>query len=193
MLFVKDMGEIRTPQKVKVVVGYITQDVNLIEEVDKILLPFLGEGDLKSEVIDFNFTAYYKEEMGENLKRQWVSYKNLVMPDFLPDLKIKTNEIEDKFKENGKRRINIDPGILTLNNFILATTKNYAHRIYLRKGIYAEVTLIYQNKKFNNLPWTYPDYQKDFFHNFLLKVRKIYIEDLKKICYSKEGDEDEIY
>ncbi|MEO0130751.1 MAG: DUF4416 family protein [candidate division WOR-3 bacterium] len=187
------MGEIRTPQKVKVVVGYITQDVNLIEEVDKILFPFLGEGDLKSEVIDFNFTAYYKEEMGENLKRQWVSYKNLVMPDFLPDLKIKTNEIEDKFKENGKRRINIDPGILTLNNFILATTKNYAHRIYLRKGIYAEVTLIYQNKKFNNLYWTYPDYQKDFFHNFLLKVRKIYIEDLKKICYSKEGDEDEIY
>ncbi|MEO0087914.1 MAG: DUF4416 family protein [candidate division WOR-3 bacterium] len=187
------MGEIRTPQKVKVVIGYITSDVKLIEEVNRILFPLLGEEDFKSEIIDFNFTDYYQEEMGKDLKRQWVSYKNLVMPDFLPDLKIKTNEIEDKFKENEKRRINIDPGILTLNNFILATTKNYAHRIYLRDGIYAEVTLIYQHKKFHNLNWTYPDYQQDFFHNFLLKVRKIYIEDLKKICYSKEGNENEIY
>lgn len=187
------MGQTKPPQKVKVVVGYIIKDVNLIKEINEILYSLLGEVDLASEIIDFNFTDYYEKEMGKDLKRQWVSYSNLIMPDFLPDLKIETNKIEDKFSENGKRKINIDPGILTLNNFILATTKNYAHRIYLGKGIYAEVTLIYKNKKFNNLPWTYPDYQTDFFHNFLLKVRKIYIEDLKKICYSKEGYEDEVY
>ncbi|MCS7250564.1 MAG: DUF4416 family protein [candidate division WOR-3 bacterium] len=187
------MGEIKPPQKVKVVVGYITNDVNLINKVNENLSFLLGPVDLTSDIIDFNFTDYYEKEMGKELKRQWVSFKNLMMPDFLAELKIKTNEIEDSFKEEGKRRINIDPGILTLNNFILATTKNYAHRIYLREGIYAEVTLIYQNKKFNNLTWTYPDYQTDFFHNFLLKVRKVYIEDLRKICYSKEEDEDEIY
>lgn len=187
------MGQIRIPQRVKVVVGYITNNINLIEEVNKILFPLLDEVDKKSEVIDFNFTNYYEKEMGKNLKRQWVTFKNLIMPDFLPTLKIKTNEIEEQYKENGKRKINVDPGILTLNNFILATTKNYAHRIYLRDGIYAEVTLIYQHKKFHNLNWTYPDYQTDFFHNFLLEVRKIYIEDLRKFCYSKEEDEDTIY
>lgn len=189
----KAMGKIKTPQKVKVIFGYITTDINLIKEVNESLSFLLGEVDLVSEIIDFNFTDYYEREMGKGLKREWVSFKNLIMPDFLADLKIKTNEIEDRFRENEKRRINIDPGILTLNNFILATTKNYAHRIYLKGGIYAEVTLIYQDKKFNNLPWTYPDYQTDFFHNFLLRVRRIYIEDLKKICYSKEEDEDEIY
>lgn len=187
------MAEIKPPQKVKVVVGYITKDINLIEEVNKILFPLLGEVDLKSEIIDFNFTDYYEEEMGKELKRGWVSFRNLIMPDFLSDLKIKTNEIEEKFKENNKRKINIDPGLLTLNNFILATTKNYAHRIYLQKGIYAEVTLIYRKKGFQNLPWTYPDYQTEFFHDFLLQVRKIYIDDLKKIVIVKGEDENEIY
>ncbi len=187
------MAEIKPPQKVKVVVGYITKDINLIEEVNKILFPLLGEVDLKSEIIDFNFTDYYEEEMGKELKRRWVAFKNLIMPDFLSDLKIRTNEIEEQFKEKEKRKINIDPGILTLNNFILATTKNYAHRIYLQKGIYAEVTLIYRKKGFQNLSWTYPDYQTEFFHNFLLAVRKIYIDDLKKIVIVKGEDEDEIY
>ena len=187
------MAKIRIPQKVKVIIGYITSDIQLINEVNHELLPLLGEPDFFSEIIDFNFTDYYEKELGKNLKRQWVAYKNLIMPDFLASLKIKTNEIEEKFKVANKRRINIDPGILTLNNFILATTKNYAHRIYLRDGIYAEVTLLYQNKKFQNLNWTYPDYQPDFFHHFLLKVRKSYIEDLKKIYYSKENDEDPFY
>jgi hypothetical protein len=189
----KVMAEIKIPQKVKVVIGFITSDTQLIKKVNQELFPLLGEPDFLSEIIDFNFTDYYEQEMGKNLKRQWVAYKNLIMPDFLASLKIKTNEIEEQFKVANKRRINIDPGILTLNNFILATTKNYAHRIYLRDGIYAEVTLLYKNKKFQNLAWTYPDYQTDFFHQFLLKVRKIYIEDLKKIYYSKEDDEDPFY
>lgn len=187
------MGKIKIPQKVKVVIGYITKDVNLIKVVNEILFSLLNEPDFLSDVIDFNLTDYYKKEMGKDLKRQWVSYKNLVMPDSLADLKIKSNEIEERFKEDNKRKINIDPGIITLNNFILVTTKNYAHRIYLKAGIYAEVTLIYQNKKFQNLPWTYPDYRTEFFHQFLLNVRKIYIDDLRKIYYSSEVDENEIH
>jgi hypothetical protein len=110
--------------------------------------------------------------MGGNLKRQWISFKTLLNPDRLADIKVMTNDIEDGLAKDQKRIINIDPGYLTCANVILASTKDFSHRIYLSKGIYAEVTTIYKKEGFIKLPWTYPDYLCPTAVNFIIKARQ---------------------
>jgi len=109
-------------------------------------------------------------------------FKKLIDPEEIPSIKIWTNKLEDEFKKDGKfnviRPINLDPGYLTQSKLILASTKDYYHRIHLQGGIYAEVTLFYQNGKFENLPWTYPDYQTEKYKNFFLKARELYAKDI---------------
>jgi hypothetical protein len=146
----------------KLICGVIrAKDCN-IEEVIKKLEETFGPMDLKSEKLPFNFTDYYEKEMGTELKREWTSFKNLIQADDLRDIKLTTIEIENKFRRyNGTRTVNLDPGYITLSNLVLATTKNYSHRIYLGAKIYAEVTLIYKNHHFRSLEWTYPDYKKN--------------------------------
>ncbi len=156
------MAEIHKPQKVLAFAGLIfVEDVD-IDVALKEFSEILGGVTKKSNVIPFIHTTYYNKEMGENLLRQWVLFEKLISPDLLIELKHRSNEIEKKFlNENGGRMINIDPGLISLSNIVLASTKNYSHRIYLGKGIYAEVTLIYKNHQFHPLEWTYPDYRED--------------------------------
>lgn len=133
---------------------------------------FSDKIDIKSEIIDFSFTGYYNAEMGANLKRQWISLETPLFPDRLADMKIETNNIESLFVKDGGRKVNIDPGYITPANVILASTKDFSHRIYLSKGIYAEVTTIYRKDGFTKLPWTYPDYLCASAKNFILKARQ---------------------
>ena len=107
--------------------------------------------------------------------------ENTVDPERLADIKTRTNEIEMLFADGkGNRRINLDPGILSLSSFILATCKDRSHRIPLRNGIYAETTLIYQNRDFQRLPWTYADYSSDEVRSVLREFRSAYKEMLVK-------------
>lgn len=128
----------------------------------------------------FDKSTYYEKEMGRPLFRYFISFSTLVPPDSLPGIKLKTNEIESEFlNERGGRGVNIDPGILTLQNLVLATTKNYTHRIYLGRGIYADLTLIFQKGGYQPLPWTYPDYRVEETRDFFLAVREIYKNQMK--------------
>lgn len=138
-----------------------------------------GKIDHKSPIYDFNFTDYYIDEMGKDLKKQFLSFENLIMPDQLADIKNSTNKIESRYSINGKRTVNLDPGYLEESKLILASTKNFSHRIYLKNGIWAELTLSYASGKFVTHPWTYPDYQTELAYDFLRKVREIYISQLK--------------
>ena len=140
-----------------------------------------GKMDHESRVFDFDFTDYYSNEIGENLRKQFLSFDKLVMPDQLADIKNSTGEIESKYLTNGKRTINLDPGYLEESKLILASTKNFSHRIYLGDGIWAELTLSYAGGKFVTHPWTYPDYQTQLAYEFLRKVREIYIRQLKEL------------
>lgn len=128
------------------------------ESLESSFGPILHE----SEVLDFSYTNYYDKEMGARPCRYFLMFRNLVDPSTLADIKKKTNEIELLFSSSiGNplaRRINLDPGLLSLSSFILATCKDRSHRIPLHDGIYAETTLIYQDKDFQRLPWTYADY-----------------------------------
>jgi len=107
----------------------------------------------------FDLTTYYAAEMGPSLVRSFVAFSRLVKPDDLASLKLRANEIEHEFLDGPDRMLNVDPGILTGHNVVLATAKDYSHRIYLRDGIYAQVTLIAHKAGFEPLPWTYPDYR----------------------------------
>ena len=108
----------------------------------------------------FPYTTYYDNEMGRGIRRQTAGFLNLVAPESLPDIKLRTNEIETSLLRDGKRQVNIDPGLLSPERFVLATGKNFTHRVYLRDGIYADLTLIYQKGAYRPLPWTYPDYRE---------------------------------
>ena len=141
-----------------------------IKQIYNILENTFGRIDLRSEIIPFDFTNYYEEELGTDLQRQWVSFEKLIAPEDLASIKLSTVQIENSLKRpSGTRKVNLDPGYITLHNLVLASTKNYSHRIYLGNNIYAELTLIYQNHSFHPLDWTYPDYRENI--KFFEEVR----------------------
>ncbi len=145
------------------------------DEIIKTLERSFGPVEVQSPVLDFSYTDYYDEEMGSRPVRYLLLFHNLVNPEDLAAMKILTNEMETLFSsEDGGRRVNLDPGILSLDNFILATCKDRSHRIPLRSGIYAEVTLIYQNRDFRRLDWTYADYSSDEVRAILRSFRNTF-------------------
>jgi hypothetical protein len=117
--------------------------------------------------------------MGSRLVRRVVVFNTLIRPESLPDVKLFTNDVEDRFAVTGKRRVNIDPGYISQAHLILATGKGYTHRPYLRDGIYADLTLIYREKSFHSLPWTYPDYAEKHAIDIFNRIRSKYLMQLK--------------
>ncbi|MDD2523599.1 MAG: DUF4416 family protein [Endomicrobiaceae bacterium] len=167
------MGQIYQVHLSKFFCGLIFNSSVNIEDIYKLLEEkFNNKIDIKSEIIDFSFTQYYNPEMGDNLKRQWISFETLLSPDRLSSIKIETNNLEASISENKNRIINIDPGYITPANVILASTKDFSHRIYLSDGIYAEVTTMYKKGGFIKLPWTYPDYICPVATSFILQARQ---------------------
>ncbi len=173
------MGIPKKPDPAKLIIGLIFQPEYLDPAVKELQKHF-GPVSLESEIIPFDTTSYYEPEMGKGLKRRWIAFKNLIEQDKIVEIKLKTNEIERLWMDGG-RKVNIDPGYVTESKLVLATTKNYSHRIYLRDGIYAEVTLIYRKKEgFVPLQWTYPDYTTEVALNFFNRVREELKRDLRE-------------
>lgn len=178
------MGQITLPDKAKLFVGIIGVNKDIILKVKGKLEKKWGKIDFESEFFNFDRTSYYKEEMGENLLKKFYSFKNLINREDIIEIKIRTNQLEEKIKINKNksgRDINLDPGYVTFSNVTLATTKDYRHRIYLGKGIYLENTLYYDSKakEFIEWEWTYPDYRTKGYKEFFNKLRGIYHEQLK--------------
>jgi hypothetical protein len=138
------------------------------------LVEKFGQPSITTDAKAFEYTDYYCREMGSPLYRLILVFSEPVERGSMPDIKIEANTIENSFLEHGKRRINIDPGLITLENICLATTKPYIHRIYLDKGIWAEITLIYKGESYQKLEWTYPDYGSNEFIEFFNGIREQY-------------------
>jgi len=171
------MGRAKEPGPVKLFMSLIVKEDDTFDQGMEELKKDFGKIDFVSEKLPFDFTDYYAQEMGEHLFRHFITFEHLVSRDSLPDIKLTTNRLEEKFAgSGGNRRINIDPGYLCLVHVILATTKGYAHRPYLAKGIYADLTLIYRNKSFQPLDWTYPDYRQEKVIQLFNQIRKRYQE-----------------
>jgi hypothetical protein len=171
------MGLINPTPPVKLFVGMITGRPTLFDEVRRMLITQFGPVDLESPVYPWTHTTYYEKELGPDLKRQFLFFKQPVSPDALPEIKRFTNDLEQQWvratAEGNLRQINLDPGYLAPSKIVLATTKDYAHRIYLRDGIYAEVTLVYQGKSFIPLPHTYPDFRSEEYIALFNEARRL--------------------
>ena len=173
------MGIRKIHPPVKLIVGFIFKEEVILEKTKSILKRYFGPIDFTSQILSFSHTRYYEAEFGQDLKRQFISFKRLILPQKLARIKIITNRIEKKLSYYNKRLINIDPGYLSLSKLVLASTKDYKHRIYLNHGMYAEVTLFYQNKTFQAWEWTYPDYKTQEYISIFNKIREIYQAQIK--------------
>jgi hypothetical protein len=167
----------------KPIVGIISSKEIYFERAEEELTALFGLIDLKSPLIPFDLTNYYEEQMGINLKRIFLSFVELVPPEKLNILKIQTNALEQKIRQDlgeNFRVVNIDPGILTSSSLIMATAKDFSHRIPLAQGIYAHLEFLFTRNAIKTLDWTYPDFKQETCQRFFLDVRRIYLEQLRR-------------
>ena len=149
-----------------------------IEDMVGHFVPLAGPIDISLPPYEFTYTDYYTPEMGKGLKKAFYSFDRLIDPGALPEIKISVSEIENKHAVGGNRKVNIDPGYITAAKVVLSTSKDYAHRVYIGRGIYGDVHLQYRNGAFVPNPWTYPDYQSADVGGFLLRVRARFMEQI---------------
>lgn len=169
------MGEAKKPKQVKLIMGMLAKRQKLFDTAEEFFIREFGPIDYKSPEIPFDFTNYYKKEMGSPLKRKFISFKKTISPEKIAQIKLFTNIIEEKLSMDKKRRINIDPGYVSDSKLVLVTTKDYFHRIYLSHGIYAEITLRWKDGAFEPFEWTYPDYRSRGYINIFNKIRDAYM------------------
>jgi len=176
------MSEPSAPKPVKLIVNLISGDESILASVAGKLSQVYGGIDFMSKLISFNKTDYYETEMGKNLVRRFVTFEKLIEADGLPEVKRRTDrlELENKDRE-GNRKVNLDPGYISLCHLILATNKGFSHRPYLRDGVYADLTLIYKRKSFRPLEWTFPDYGTDEIIEIMNRLRERYQVQLREV------------
>lgn len=175
------MGKIIEPHPVKLFIGMLSQDISLLELLTGSLQKIFGPSDLESHVLPWGHTRYYEKEMGESLKRKFIFFERLINPWAIADIKLKTIGLENRhLNETGGRKINLDPGYLDAAKIVLASTKDFSHRIYLDKGIYGEVTLVYSGKDYQTLPYTFPDYRTREYWDIFKSARELFKEGTRK-------------
>jgi hypothetical protein len=177
------MWKLKHPKPVKLIIGILAADRQCLHAAVEAIDAKFGKVDLESDVWPFDQTSYYKEETGEHILRQFVSVERLIAPGKLAKIKHTTNRLEQKLAAKSAfplpRPVNLDPGIIEPSKLVLATTKNYSHRIYIGKKMYAEVTLLFDKGRWRPFDYTYPDYRQQCYFDFFDKVRKRLVEQLK--------------
>jgi len=171
------MGKIQQALPVKLIIGILTSVPDLFSETEKELTALFGSVDARSEVFPFGWTDYYEAEMGSPLYRRFLGFADLIEAPAVVDAKIAANKLETAMagKHPGVQRpVNLDPGYMEQSKIVLASTKNFFHRILVSRGIYAEVTLHYQGGRWKSFPWTFPDYGSEKYHPFFTALRENY-------------------
>ena len=170
----------RIPEPAQVVVSILTSQDQYIDILRSLLIGHLGPIEEERGPLEFEFTPYYDKELGQGIKRWIWSFFDLVDRSELVRIKCLTNQLEHSYANHGRRNFNLDPGLVTLGNFVLATGKNNAHRIYLDEGIFADLTLVFRSGTYKPLEWTYPDYADRQLIGILNSIRETYKCKLKK-------------
>lgn len=168
---------------VKLVCGVIFREAALYEDVKRRLVAEWGPVDMESPAFAFDLTDYYEPEMGPNLKRRFMSFAGLVGPESLVGLKLCTNDLEEAVhRETGGagRPVNIDPGYLTASALVMATAKDFSHRIPLGRGIYAHLEFLFTKTGVKTLDWTYPDFRRGPCQEYFRTVRELYLRRLRE-------------
>lgn len=186
------MWKLKEPNPVKLIVGILAANYQCLHSAADALTDKFGNADFTSEVWPFDKTDYYKEQMGPRILRQFISIERLIHPEKLAKVKLRTNKLEQRLVRRlgipVSRPVNLDPGIIEPSKLVLATTKNYSHRIYIGRNMYAEVTLIFNKGSWQPLDHTYPDYRQQCYFDFFDKVRTRLLEQLKSSHRARTPD-----
>jgi hypothetical protein len=169
-----DLSIPTVPEPAQLIISVLTPDREAVASAHSLLVNDLGPIEEEIGPLAFPYTSYYDAELGSGIRRWIWSFERMFHRAEIVRIKCLTNEIEQAAAVGGKRRFNLDPGLMTLGNFVLATGKNNAHRIYLGKGIFADLTLIFRSKTYNPLEWTYPDYADPELIMTLNRLRESY-------------------
>ncbi|NLT74075.1 MAG: DUF4416 family protein [Chloroflexi bacterium] len=175
------MGTINKPIPVKLIIPMLSGSTEILAAAQSQLIERIGPLDYVSPDLPFDYTDYYTAELGQHILRRIVAVRPHIDPGDLAGIKILTNDLEDTFRREGRRTVNLDPGYLCGGKLVLASTKDQAHRIYIGQGIFAEVTLMFRHGAFVPLPWTYPDYASDGYLAVLSQIRGIYMSQLRAV------------
>jgi hypothetical protein len=178
------MGTPREPKPAKYFVALLSSHIEPLASVEADLIAIFGAIDERSAIFPWNCSRFYEEEMGPGLLRRFVSFRPLASPEKLVDVKLATQQLEEKYRSQTAhglgRRVNLDPGYLEAGKVVLASTKNASQRIYLRSGVFAEATLLYHDGVFHGSSYTYQDYLWPETLSFLSSLRSIYLAQLKE-------------
>ena len=174
------MAKAKEPEPVKLFCALLAGREEWLETARTHLEQEFGPIDMESDTWPFDFTDYYEDQMGSGLLRRFYGFEKLIDPGDIVELKLASNRMEgelaDEIEDGPDRPLNIDPGYVGMSKMVLATAKDYAHRIYLHSGIYAESTLKWRDGEFQPWEWTYPDYCSEHYRDFLARVRQRYAE-----------------
>jgi hypothetical protein len=179
------MWKLNKPKPVKFVIGILAADEASCNAAVAAIEKKFGKIDLISPLWTFTHTTYYKDELGENAVKRYVSIEKLISPARIAKIKHITNRMEQKLAKKldtqFARPVNIDPGYIETSKLVLATTKNFSHRIYIGKKMWAEVTLSYVHGKWISYEFTFPDHKEDRYHGFLSQAREKLAAQLKEL------------
>jgi Domain of unknown function (DUF4416) len=179
------MAEPRPPTRVLLIVAAFSRHDSALDWAQARLEQELGPVGLAGPRFTFDQTDYYEASMGPGLRKQLLAFRDLIVPDQLAPIKLRSNALEEELAlartYAEARPLNLDPGYLALGKFLLATAKDQAHRVYLRDGIFAEVTLHYRAGAFEPWPWTYADYREAHVLTFLQQARDYYRQRLREL------------
>ena len=179
----KNMAQPKAFAPVKLVCGVIYKEEAMYEGVRRRLVGEWGPVDMESPAFAFDLTDYYEPEMGPNLKRRFMSFAGLAAPEILAGMKLRTNEIEEAVRReagSAGRPVNIDPGYLTAAALVMATAKDFSHRIPLGRGIYAHLEFLFTKTGVKTLDWTYPDFRRGPCQEFFRAVREMSLRRLRE-------------
>lgn len=180
------MGVPHLAEKPILFVASLFSDNTIFDKVFPYLYDNFGNILFHSDIRPWKYSDHYNKELGVPLYRNFIFFEEIIDPSSLADIKLITNAIEDQWSHGGKRQINLDPGYITLAKVVLASTKNYSHRIYIGKGIYAELALVYKNHQFVTMPYTYNDYKDPHYLSMFMKVRNLLKGPQEKVLAIRE-------
>jgi hypothetical protein len=178
------MAEPKAFASVKLVCGIISSCDPAFQAAEDSLVERYGTIEIVSPLFDFNLTDYYEKQMGRCLKRKFVSFLTLIDPARLSQIKLETNALEEEIRKRSGasfRLVNLDPGYLTASALIMATAKDFSHRVPLQNGIYAHLELLFTKAGAKTLDWTYPDFRRRDYQDFFVAARGLYLGQMKKV------------
>jgi hypothetical protein len=178
------MGQVSLPSRALLLLAAFSRHQAALAWARERAVAAWGPVARQSPTFEFDQTEYYQPTMGSGLRKVFFTFTETIDPGRLTEIKLVTNAWEQEYAEASEhaepRPLNLDPGYLTLGKLVLASTKDFCHRVYLDRGIYAEVTLFYRHGRWEHHPWTFADYRREDYQQFFSECRDYLHRNLRK-------------